>query len=1066
MTSTHPLSPAQRRMWFLHELAPTTPAYNICTSIALTGALRPIALRALVRRLGARHDALRTVFEAAGDSPRQRVTGRAAPLRTVELGHLSERDQQAQTARVLRQIAARPFPLETGPLVEWTLLSRGPGRHTLVLSAHHLVFDGGSLAVLCQELERGYGAALAGAPDGMGSCAPSHARQCASPAGEADPVGVDFWRRELADAPPRTAFFRGRPERAGRPPARVTVRYGWGELREPAAFCRGEGATTPMLLLAALACLAGRYTGQRDVVLGTPVGTREDAEQLGTVGPMINLLPLRIRLHGDPGFREVLARTRSALLNALDHRKTPFEEIVDAVGAGREPALSPLFQVLFTHQRHPAPPALPGVRTEVVPVAAAAAKYDLSVTAVESAEGLEMILEAEDGHCGTTELTALADHVNALLAAAVRAPDTPFSCLPLLPGAERRRLARHRPTPHERAVSVLPLHRMVERSAARHPDALAVVSGSGHLSYQAFNTSANRRAARLRRAGAGPETVVGVWLERGPELLVSLLAVLKAGAAYLPIDPRLPARRVRLMLADASASLLITETGLSQSLGPCGVPLHHTDELAPSPRPGDETDRVGDIPLTALAYLLYTSGSTGRPKGVAVQHDSAAAFVRWAGAEFGAEELAAVLATTSVGFDLSVFEIFAPLAHGGTVLLADSALHVPALPWAPAATLLNTVPSAAAALLETGGLPTALSAVNLAGEPLSRELADQLYDRVPGVAVRNLYGPSETTTYATSALVPPASAEQPTIGRAAGSSRVWTADKWMRPVPGPVLGELLIAGGSPARGYLGQPGATAGAFRPDPFGPPGGRLYRTGDLARRRPDGEFLFAGRSDTQIKLRGVRVEPGEVEAALRACPGVVEAAVVVAGTAVEHRRLVGFLTTQPGQLVDPAQVLGRLRAQLPAVFVPSELVVEEALPRTTHGKTDRARLAASAAQHRPRARQDAPPRNRLEAEVARVWSEVLGLERVSIHDAFFDLGGNSLTMLRLHRRLVETLRADLRLVDVFRLPTVAALAAYIAAPQPPGAPDDPVVSTAGRRGARRRAVASTRRRGGASQ
>ncbi|MEU7137708.1 condensation domain-containing protein, partial [Streptomyces sp. NPDC046261] len=339
--TTHPLSPAQRRMWFLHQLAPEVPAYNICTAIELTGAPRPAVLREVVRRLGLRHEALRSVFPAAGDAPRQRAAGQPAPLRAVDLGRLTDADREAEIERTLRRIAARPFRLDAGPPAEWTLLRCGARRWLLVLSAHHIVFDGGSLAVVCRELEEGYTAALAGRPGPLTAPGPRYAGRCAASSREDGAAGRDFWRRELAGAPARTAALRrtGRPG-AG-PPDRATVRYGPGASAAAAALCRKEGATGYMLLLAALACLVGRYTGQQDVVIGSPVSLREDDEQLGTVGPMINMLPLRVRLHGDPCFGEVLARTRTALLDALDHRTTPFEDIVDAGGGGRAPRPPP-----------------------------------------------------------------------------------------------------------------------------------------------------------------------------------------------------------------------------------------------------------------------------------------------------------------------------------------------------------------------------------------------------------------------------------------------------------------------------------------------------------------------------------------------------------------------------------------------------------------------------------------------------------------------------------------------------------------------------------------------------
>ncbi|MFE7312371.1 amino acid adenylation domain-containing protein [Streptomyces sp. NPDC057555] len=1044
-----PLAAAQQRLWLLQRLEPDNPAYTVCTAIELTGPLNPLALRAAVHRIGSRHEMLRAAFTDDGAEPAQCITAAAPRLRLVDLSGAGDGSAKRAARRLLAALAARPFDLTAGPPVAWFLLRLAARRHLLVLSVHHLVFDGGSLAVVREEIETLYRCAA------TGSAAPARARtasypQLVAPQRELTEkaVGsVDFWREELDAAPPHSTPFGG--ARGGRPPrpVRRAERFERAELAGLAGLCRRTGSTTYMALLAVLGCLVGRYCGQEDVVIGSPVALRDGEPAAGTVGLMINTLPLRLRLHGEPGFTEVLRRTRNTLLDALEHRLLPFERIVDAVGPPRELGTSPLFQVLFAYQQPPRPPSLPGIGTRLVEVPAAAAKYELTVTAADTSDGLELTFEADGGRCTDAELALWCRQFRALLAAASAEPEQPVSRWSLLTARQWRGVRA--PAALDPGEGEL-VHRLVAAAAARHRDAVAVVHGSRQLSHRELDQWSDQFAAELLARGCRPGDVVGVRLPRTPELLVALLGVLKAGAAYLPIGTEQPAGRVLPMLAETGARLLIADDELPARRGAGSGELPSLVRVSAKRSGWSSPPRRVTVPPTALAYVLYTSGSTGRPKGVAIEHRSAAAFLRWAGAAFDPAELRRVLATTSVGFDLAFFELFAPLVHAGTVVLAEDALRVPETPAAAGASLLNSVPSAVAALLDADGIPDAVTSVNLAGEPLSRELADRLHRRRVRTVVRNLYGPSEATTYATAAVVG-AGDDPPAIGTPIGTVRVWVADHHGRPVPDGMTGELLIGGPALARGYRGLPDSTAAAFVPDPYGRPGSRVYRTGDLVRRRADGELHFVGREDTQVKLRGVRIELGEVEHALRKVAPISETAVVLDGAA-EHRRLVAFASAEPGREIAPERALAALRALLPAVMIPSALVVLADLPHNANGKTDRAALAArAAALHRPHPR-GAAPATELERAIAREWQRVLGVERVGVHEAFFDVGGNSLTLLRLHGALVRTVHPGLRLVDLFRFPDIAGLADHLGRAGRGAAPAEPAALVRGRR--RRRA------------
>ncbi len=564
------------------------------------------------------------------------------------------------------------------------------------------------------------------------------------------------------------------------------------------------------------------------------------------------------------------------------------------------------------------------------------------------------------------------------------------------------------------------IHDLFAAQAARTPDAVALVHGGAELTYRELDDRSGRIAAWLRGRGIGPESRVGVCLERTPELVAALLGVLRAGAAYVPLDPAYPRERLAFVARDSAAALVLTRESLLPVLPAEGVEGVCLDRIGE----GGADDLPGAFPESA-AYLIYTSGSTGTPKGVVIEHRAAAAFLRWAAGEFAREELAGVLASTSVCFDLSVFELFLPLAVGGTVVLAESALELPRLPARDRVTLVNTVPSAAAELARAGGLPAGVRVVNLAGEPLRRALADALY--AAGVRdVLNLYGPSEDTTYSTWARVEPGDRREPSIGRPIAGTRAYVLDRAMELVPAGGAGELYLGGAGLARGYLDRPEQTAERFVPDPFpGEPGARLYRTGDLARWRADGELEFLGRLDHQVKVRGFRIEPGEVESALLAHPAVREALVVAREDAPGEARLVGYVGAGEGS-VDPGALAAWLGERLPAHMVPSALVVLPTLPKTPNGKTDRSALPAPALP--AAAGGHVAPRTETEAALALLWREVLETGPVGAEDHFFRLGGHSLLAARLGAAVWERFSVDLPLHRVLEAPTLTGMAALI--------------------------------------
>ncbi|MBV8201449.1 MAG: amino acid adenylation domain-containing protein, partial [Acidobacteria bacterium] len=765
----------------------------------------------------------------------------------------------------------------------------------------------------------------------------------------------------------------------------------------------------------------------------------------------------------EPTLGELVALARQATLGGHAHQELPFEQLVAELSPQRNLGQTPLFSVLFTLQ-HPAPePRLPGLRLVPVEVARAESRFDLEIEVADGAAPVCGFRYDSDLFDAAT-VARMSCHYANLLAALVADPDCPLGEAPLLPAGERHQLllgwndtATARQTPAT-------LAELFAAQAARTPQAVALVAAGGNLSYAELQRRAGRLARHLRAAGAGPEVPVGVLLERTPRLVVGLLAILEAGGAYLPLDPAYPAARIATMLEDARAPLLLTEEPVLARL-PAGLPpegvrvldLAELDEDAACDRPGASRLPPGPRPQPGnLAYVIYTSGSTGRPKGVAIEHRSAAALAGWAHRSFPPADLAGVFAGTSVCFDLSVFELFVPLTCGGTVVLGDDALALASPPRAAAVTLINTVPSAMAELLRLDAVPPSVRTINLAGEPLSSRLVAEIHAQTAVLRVLDLYGPSEDTTYSTWALR--RGGEPATIGRPLDDTRVLVLDPRLEPVPIGVPGELCIAGAGLARGYLHHPELTASKFVPDPFAAlalgaagGGGRLYRTGDLARMLPDGRLQFLGRRDHQVKLRGFRIELGEIEALLARHPALREAAVAVREEGGgEGSRLVAYVVPAAVETAGgpgPDELRAYLARLLPAYMVPAAWVVlPGGLPRTPNGKLDRRALPAPPA---PLGAGDArdgsgtvfeAPRTAAERALALIWAEVLGLDRVGLHDDFFRLGGHSLLATRVVARLRRELGVDLPLRSLFQTPTLAGLAATVQALQERRQPREP--------------------------
>jgi amino acid adenylation domain-containing protein len=802
---------------------------------------------------------------------------------------------------------------------------------------------------------------------------------------------------------------------------------------------RSWGATPFMVLLALFKLLLSRFSGQLDIAVGSPMAGRSRQETEAMIGFFVNMVVLRTALVGDPIFGDLVARVRRVTTDGLAHQSVPFEKLVQALEPRRDTSRNPLFQVAFILLTvNPVAEALPGIEMSDIPLGTRTAKFDLSFYFIDAFADPRLTLEYASDLFDESTARRLGAAFRQLLIEAAARPEAKLSELATLNLAERQQLLREWQAGSTAASAGESILQLFAQRVREQPAAEAVVWREERLSYGELHRRASLLARRLRRLGVGAEQPVGVTLERTPELVVALLAVLAAGGAYVALDPSYPTERLDFMAKDSGVRIVITRRELLARLPTTQIEsLCLDDETFDEDAGGERTGVESQVPLRAgnLAYLLYTSGSTGRPKGVAISHGAARALAEWAREVFDPPQLSGVLASTSINFDLSVFEIFVPLAWGGRVVLAEHALDLATLPPTHEVTLVNTVPSALAQLLRESSLPAAVQTVNLAGEPIPPELVGRLFAARPGLRLMNLYGPSEDTTYSTFAEIRSAD-RNPPIGRPITGSSACLFDRHLRPVPLGAIGELHLAGAGLARGYHGRPRLTAERFLPNPEDGRGGRLYRTGDLARHLPDGRLEFLGRADQQVKIRGFRIELGEIEAALGAHPQVRRAIVAARGEG-PARELVAFcVADSTSALPEPEALRAFLLRTLPTFMVPAAFVELDRLPTTPSGKVDRRALDRLGAEARHLQAAYVAPENDLEEEISEIWRELLDLERIGVQDNFFDLGGNSMLIAQMNLRLQQRLGRTLPILTLFNYPTTRALARHLAEEASPAA------------------------------
>jgi amino acid adenylation domain-containing protein len=1029
-TGALPLSFAQERLWFIDQLEPGSTAYNIPVAWRLGGALDEAALERALGEIVRRHESLRTVFGEVGDAPVQVVAPFGGFVLPVEdLSGLSDSDRELAVRRRAGEEARRAFDLAAGPLFRAALLRLGEEEHVLLLGMHHIVSDGWSMEVLFRELSTLYEAYREGRESPLPELAVQYADyavwQREQLEGEVLDRQLAYWRERLAGAPELLELPTDRPR-----PAVQTYRGAHeqialsGELLERLhALGRSEGTTLYMTLLGAFQVLLSRYSGSEDIVVGSPIAGRTRGELEALIGFFVNTLVLRTDLVGDPSFREVLGRVRGATLGAYENQEVPFERLVEELQPERSLSHSPLFQVLFTLQNAgDGGSALPGLRVSRVGAELGSAKFDLSLSFAVDSRGLQAVLAYRTDLFEPGTIKRMLSHLERVLEQVAADADVRLSRLELLSAEERSLVVDAWNQTEAEYPADRCLHELFEAQAARTPGAVAVVHETEALSYAELNARANRIAHHLVALGVGAEVRVGIGLERGPHMLASMLGVLKAGGAYVPLDPAYPADRLAFTLKDSSVQVLVTQETLRERFPvAAGVRVVSIDGDAGKIAGRDTANPAGRADARNLAYLIYTSGSTGIPKGVAIQHESAVVLLAWAAGVYTAEEMSGVLAATSISFDLSIYELFLPLSLGGRAIVVENALALPNAPARDQVRLINTVPSAIAALLKNDAVPAGVRTVNLAGEPLRAELVDALYGRGTVERVYDLYGPSEDTTYSTYTLRAAGGPE--TIGRPIANTQAYVLDAAMRPVPVGIAGELYLGGRGLARGYLGRPALTAEKFIPDPFADrTGGRLYRTGDKARWKADGTLEYLGRLDAQVKVRGYRIELGEIESVLRGHSAVTDCVVVVREDAPGDRRIAAYVVGA----ADADALRQHLRRSVPEYMVPGAIVMLDALPLTPNGKVDRKALPAPGTGQA--GDRYVAPRTPVEEVLGEIWAEVLRVERVGVEESFFELGGHSLLATRVVSRIRAVFGVELPLRALFEGPTVGEMAVRV--------------------------------------
>lgn len=1038
-TGPVPVSSAQQRLWFLDQLMPGHPLYIIPAAVRLRGRINAAALEQSVNRIVGRQESLRTRFESLDGRPVQVIEpSLTITIPMIDLNEVSGEYDQGLTSKLGKEEGCRPFSLERAPLFRVTLVRWNNEEHVLLLMMHHIISDEWSIGIMVREIAAFYQACSTGGisflPDVEIQCADYAAWEQERLKGDLCQKQLYYWKQQLQGAPPGVEVPACRSRPATRTFSGGRLQFVIAQEQAESLKTLGErcGATPFMVVMAAFSALLNRYTGQTDLVIGFPIANRDRSEVDGLIGCFINTLPIRSDLSGDPTFEELLGRVKKASLEAYAHQDVPFEKIVDEMQPARDLSRQPLCNVMFVFQNIViAALDLPGLSISPVQIHNETAKLDLALSITEVPEGLAGYFEYAKDMFDDGGISRLIGHFKNLVTSIAAAPRRPVSSLAMLGQTERERLIAWSGTESPFTLEC-PFHIVFESQVERTPHAIAVSFGQRQTTYAELNRRANLVAVRLATMGVVAETIVAICMKSSPEMVISMLGIMKAGAAYLPLDPAQPARRLATMIEDSRAPVLLTQPEVEPELPQCAATVIVLEDEWEQIEPLDDWDRHVDVLTDNLAYVIYTSGSTGKPKGVLIPHRGLTNLVLWHVREFSVTHLDRAAQVAGVAFDAYGWEIWPYLASGASVHIADESIRTSPeelQEWMVSKQItvgFLVTPLAETALMLDWPRESSLRILLTGGDKLRHHPST----RLPFMLANN-YGPTENTVVATSGIVeqgPLSTTGPPSIGRPVSSTRAYLLTPEAELAPEGGIGALHLGGASLARGYLFDPLLTAEKFIPDRFsGILGARLYSSGDLARFRSDGAIDFQGRMDQQVKVRGYRVEPSEIEAVLLSY-GAVRDAVVVARGAESERRLVAYVVTEEGRSLSMSEMTKYLRSRLPEQMVPAALVRLEAMPMTANGKVDRRALPAPDSEP-DRSHSMTPPRNKKEELLTDIWKQVLGLEQIGVHDNFFESGGDSILSIQV---ITRANRVGLQLASrqIFQHQTIAELAAVAGA------------------------------------
>ena len=1028
------LSFSQETLWFLNQLQPNCPAYNQPNALRLKGNLDIDSMRKALNTIVLRHEILRTTFISPDGNPLQVIGApQSVELPVVELSDISGMAQQAELDRRILEITNRPFDLSRDLMLRAALLQLSATDHVFLLVMYHIVSDGWSVGVFFQELAVLYEALSSGNPSPLPELPIQYADyalwQRQRLQGAVLERHLSYWKQNLAGVPPlELTSDRPRPAIQSFRGARMSRLFPSRVAESLKALARCERASLFMTLLAVFKLLLYRYSSQDDIVIGSPTANRTRVETEDLIGFFVNTLVLRSNLSGNPSFRELLVRIRKTALEAYEHQDIPFEKLVEELHPDRDPSRSPLLQVMFAHQTARRQIRdMGGLSVSPIEIDNGTAKFELSLYTWEAPEGLKATFEYNTDLFDTATITRMLDHFETLLQGVVKNPNQPIADIPILTEAEKHQLLVEwngtlRDYPNDQCV-----HQLFEAQVERTPEAVAVVFEEEQLTYRELNARANQLARYLRNLGAGPDILVCICMERSLEMVVALLAILKSGAAYVPLDPAYPSERLAFILEDTQARMLVTQKNWVAEHEVCNRIVVCLDQDRKIIAYESEKNLVSNITLLNLAYVIYTSGSTGKPKGVQISHGAVVNFLSSMREQPGLSEQDILLSVTTLSFDIAALEIFLPLTVGARVEIVNREVAADgARLWErlenSGATAMQATPATWQLLLEAGWRGSDRLKALCGGQALLKELAAKLLAR--SSCLWNMYGPTETTIWSALYQVSAADRAAP-IGRPIANAQIYLLDRHLNPVPMGVIGELYIGGAGVARGYLNRPELTAEKFIPNPFHEdPGARLYKTGDLARYLPSGNIEFLGRVDHQIKLRGHRIELGEIEAVLEQHPGVRDVVVVAHEYTPSDKRLIAYVVPRQGFAPTTGELHVFIKARLPDHMMPGAFVFLDMLPLTTNGKVDRRVLSLPDMSRSDLSVAFVAPRNPAEEVLAVIWSEVLRVDRVGVYDNFFVLGGHSLLAARVISQIRDALQVDVTLRTLFEKPTLAEL------------------------------------------